>query len=82
MTEIEQLNPEKPPIRVPRRRPKTSMSVVQDVSSNVLKIFDAHFIFQKTRAILFYGFTPAVIWIGMTTEPTPASFWELINILE
>ena len=79
MTEIEELNPDKPPIRVPRRRPK---SIVRDMSSNVLKIFDAHFVFQKTQTILLYGFTPAVIWIGMTTEPRPSSFWELINILE
>ena len=67
------------PIRIPRRRPK---SLAKRIASAAVKVFDADFVFQKTRTILFYGFAPAVIYVGMTTEPRPESLFDLINILE
>lgn len=66
-------------IRIPRRRPK---SLVKQVSSTICKVLDADFVFQKTRTLLFYGFAPAVIYVGMTTEPRPESIFDLINVLE
>ena len=67
------------PIRIPKRRPK---NVMKQVSSTILNLLDADFVFQKTRTALFYGFAPAVIYIGMTTEPSPESIFDLFNILE
>jgi hypothetical protein len=32
--------------------------------------------------VLYYGFAPAVVYFGMTKEPSPSSWLELINILE
>lgn len=45
-----------------------------------LRLLDADFIFQKTRIALLYGFAPAVVTIGMLTEPRPSSWFELFNI--
>ena len=50
--------------------------------SNILKLFDIDFVFQKARPYLLYTFAPAVVLIGMYTEPSPASWLELINILD
>ncbi|KAL7438113.1 hypothetical protein ACHAXH_006411 [Discostella pseudostelligera] len=72
---------------VPRRRNRKSgnlSSIIQlsDIPRTALKIFDATYIFSKLRLVLFYGFMPAVFYIGMTTEPRPQSWWEPFNILE
>ena len=48
--------------------------------SRALRLFNIDYIFQKTRVILLWGFAPAVVTIGMMTEPRPASWFELINI--
>jgi TOM7 family len=61
---------------VPRRRNKALVKSPTDV----LKIFDIDFLFQKTKTLLYYGFAPAVVFIGMYREPGPASWFELINI--
>eukprot|EP00550_Attheya_septentrionalis_P005036 CAMPEP_0198281934 /NCGR_PEP_ID=MMETSP1449-20131203/1819_1 /TAXON_ID=420275 /ORGANISM="Attheya septentrionalis, Strain CCMP2084" /LENGTH=69 /DNA_ID=CAMNT_0043977961 /DNA_START=102 /DNA_END=311 /DNA_ORIENTATION=+ len=67
---------------VPRRRQNKGLRNIRNLPFLALKLFDANFVFQKTRTLLLYGFAPAVIYIGMTTEPTPSSWFELINILE
>jgi hypothetical protein len=48
----------------------------------IFKIVDIDFLFQNTRIALLYGFAPTVIVIGMLTEPSPASWFDIINILE
>jgi hypothetical protein len=74
---------------VPRRRNRKSSSssgggIIQfsDIPRTALKLFDATYVFSKMRLVLFYGFMPAVFYIGMTTEPRPQSWWEPFNILE
>lgn len=67
---------------VPKRRQSKSFApfkTLKSISSNLLNI---DFLFQNTRLVLFYTFTPAVIVVGMLTEPTPASWLDIINILE
>eukprot|EP00529_Nitzschia_sp_RCC80_P037967 CAMPEP_0113469372 /NCGR_PEP_ID=MMETSP0014_2-20120614/15864_1 /TAXON_ID=2857 /ORGANISM="Nitzschia sp." /LENGTH=72 /DNA_ID=CAMNT_0000361845 /DNA_START=84 /DNA_END=302 /DNA_ORIENTATION=+ /assembly_acc=CAM_ASM_000159 len=69
---------------VPRRRNKAGSGggTVATISPSFIlsKMFDIDFMFQKSKTLLFYAFTPAVVYIGMTTEPSPASWFELINI--
>ncbi|CAB9502544.1 expressed unknown protein [Seminavis robusta] len=67
---------------VPRRRQRTTLMQIQNLPSLALKLFDIDFVFKKTRIFLLYGVAPAVIYIGMNTEPRPASWFELINILD
>ena len=67
---------------VPRRRKASAFSTITSLPSMALKLLDADFIFQKSKIFLYYGFAPAVICLGMMTEPRPASWLELINILE
>ena len=67
---------------VPRRRNRNSTSTLRNLPSLALRLFDLNFVFQKTRVALFYTFAPAVIWVGMNTDPAPSGYWELINILE
>jgi hypothetical protein len=62
---------------VPRRR---SRSLVVSPAVFLSNIFDIDYIFQRSKPFLYYGFTPMVIYFGMTTEPTPASWFDLINI--
>ncbi|MGK3742134.1 MAG: hypothetical protein ACI90V_008988 [Bacillariaceae sp.] len=66
---------------VPRRRKQTG-SALATISPTVLlsKIFDIDFMFQRSKTLLYYSFAPAVIFYGMTTQPCPASWLELINI--
>ncbi len=47
-----------------------------------LRLFDANYVFAKTRIALLYAFAPAVFYLGMTTEPCPQSWLEPFNILE
>ena len=47
-----------------------------------MRLFDINYVFAKTRVALFYGFAPAIFYIGMTTEPRPQSWFEAFNILE
>jgi hypothetical protein len=66
---------------VPRRRQSLSRGLMQ-YPKLALKLFDASFMFEKTKTLLLWGFLPGVIIIGMNTEPTPSSYFEIINILE
>jgi len=67
---------------VPRRRKQKGMGGTLALSPAVLisKIFDIDSVFQRSKTFLYYSFAPAVIFYGMTTEPAPASWLELINI--
>ncbi len=67
---------------VPRRRSSTPVQKITSLPRLALKLLDADFIFQKSKTLFHYGFLPAVIFMGMTTEPRPSSWLELINILE
>jgi len=66
---------------VPRRRKTLGRKLFQ-YPLLALKLFDADFMFQKTKTLLLWGFLPCVIFVGMNTEPMPSSYLELINILE
>lgn len=46
-----------------------------------LSLLDINFVFQKTKTYLLLGFAPAVLWIGLNTEPRP-TLWDLFNIWE
>ena len=65
---------------VPKRR-KGSRSLTR-LPSLALRCLDIDFVFQKSRTLLLWGFAPAVVLIGMMTEPRPGSWLDLINILE
>lgn len=67
---------------IARRRHQGYLRHVYNLPFMTLKLFDADFLLRKTRTLLLYGFAPAVILLGMTTEPRPSSWFELINILE
>lgn len=67
---------------VPKRRQSQGMRSVMALPSYALRMFDIDYVFQKSRLLLLWGFAPTVVLIGMMTEPTPASWFELINILE
>jgi hypothetical protein len=51
------------------------------LSKNAVRLLDIDFVFQKSRTVLLWGFTPAVILWGLTTEPRPNPI-DLINIWE
>lgn len=68
-------------VMVPRRRQSTAVSI-SNIPFLLAKLFNATFVFQKSRKLLLYGFAPAVIVLGMQKEPRPSSWFELINILE
>ena len=63
---------------VPRRRKIVSTALTK---SNILALLDINVIFQKTKTLLYWGWTPAVILIGLYTEPRP-SWIDLINLWE
>jgi hypothetical protein len=65
---------------VPKRRETKALSV-SNLSSLVKNCFNIDFVFQKTKVFLLYGFAPAVIAVGLSTEPRP-SLWDLFNIWE
>lgn len=67
---------------VPKRRQSSGIRSLTALPSQALRIFDIDFLFQKSRILLLWGFAPTVVLIGMMTEPSPASWFELINILE
>lgn len=67
---------------VPRRRSRSAASSLTSLPSLALKFLDADFIFQKSKTLIYYGFAPAVVLMGMMMEPRPSSWLELINILE
>ena len=65
---------------VPHRRKSKGVFSIVKSPMMLTKIFDINFMFQKTKTLLLWGFTPAVIFSGMLTEPAPTSWFELINI--
>jgi hypothetical protein len=65
---------------VPRRRKSTGILSLVKSPLVLLKLFDIDFMFQKLRTPLLYGFAPGVVILGMFTEPSPASWFDLINI--
>jgi hypothetical protein len=67
---------------VPKRRQSKGFSPWKYCRLMFSKVLDINFIFQQSRVALFYAFTPAVLCIGMLTEPFPASWFDIINILE
>jgi hypothetical protein len=67
---------------VARRRHQGYLKYIYNLPSVTVKLLDADFLLRKSRALLLYGFAPAVILLGMTLEPQPSSWFELINILE
>jgi hypothetical protein len=66
---------------VPRRRNSTGTVSVSQLTKKALLVLDINFVFQKTKTLLYWGFTPAVIMIGLMTEPKP-SWVDIINIWE
>ena len=66
---------------VPRRRQTSTIEHIKNVPFLALKLLDADFLFKKSKTLLYYGITPAVVLFGMMTEPRPG-WLELINILE
>ncbi|KAG7364197.1 TOM7 family protein [Nitzschia inconspicua] len=65
---------------VPRRRQSSRGLVVASPAALLSNLLNIDYIFQRSKTLLYYGFTPMVIYIGMTTEPSPASWFDLINI--
>ena len=68
-------------VLVPRRRRPTTMEHIRNIPVLAFKLLDADFLFQKSKTLLYYGITPAVVLLGMMAEPRPG-WLELINILE
>lgn len=64
-------------VMVPRRRGRRGLDI-----SLALKLFDINFLLSKTRLLILYGFAPTVVLIGMYTEPRPASWFDLVNIMD
>ena len=65
---------------VPRRRKKPGVSIAISPSVFISNLFNIDYIFQRSKTLLYYSFAPLVVYYGMTTEPRPASWLELINI--
>lgn len=64
---------------VPRRRSgKLSLAKLPGLAVSLLNV---DFVFQKTKTIIYWGFAPAVILIGLRTEPRPGLI-DLFNIWE
>jgi len=67
---------------VPKRRKSSGSRSLMGLPSKALRLLDIDFLFRYSRTALLYGFAPAVVVIGMMTEPRPSSWLELINILD
>jgi len=65
---------------VPRRRKSKGLSVPR-LAELAPKLLDINFVFQHTKVFLLYGFMPAVLFIGLRTEPRP-SLIDVFNIWE
>jgi hypothetical protein len=67
---------------VPKRRsPKGGIMTVSNLSNQLMKILDIHYVFQRARTLLLFGFAPAAIYIGLQTEPKP-NLWDIFNLWE
>lgn len=67
---------------VPRRRNMGASATLFSLPKLALNFLDADFLFQKSKTLLYYGTLPAVVIVGMLTEPRPSSWLELINIID
>ena len=67
---------------VPRKRPLSTFAKLTYWPRKAMVVFDISFVYQTLRPWVKYGFMPAVLYLGMTTEPRPSSWWDIINILE
>ena len=65
---------------VPKRRQGKGVRALINAPSMALKLLDIDFVFTNTKTLLLYGFAPAVVVLGMWTEPAPASWFDLVNI--
>jgi hypothetical protein len=63
---------------VPRRKSRATAGSITTMLSNLL---DINYIFTQTKTILYWGWTPMVLAIGLYTEPRP-SWIDLINLWE
>jgi hypothetical protein len=67
---------------VPKRRgPKGGIMTVSNLSNQLMKVLDIHYVFQRARTLLLFGFAPAAIYIGLQTEPKP-NLWDIFNLWE
>jgi TOM7 family len=68
---------------VPKRRgdPQGGTLSVSNLSKQLMKLLDIHYVFQRARTLLLFGFAPAAIYIGLRTEPKP-SLWDIFNLWE
>jgi TOM7 family len=69
---------------VPKRRNggKSSRALsLSSITGTFWKMLDVDFVFQKTKTVILYGFTPFVIYWGINTEPKP-HILDLFNIWE
>jgi len=64
---------------VPRRKHSKNVNALVGLPNTLLSMLDVNVIFKKTKYLLLWGFTPAVITIGLFTEPRPRWF-DLVNI--
>jgi TOM7 family len=66
---------------VPKRRTKRSLLSWNALPSLMLHAIDINFWFTTARPLLLWGFAPAVVLIGLQTDPKP-EWIDLINIFE
>lgn len=69
-------------VLVLRKRRTSILKTIANIPRMSLKLLDANFVFQKTKTAFLYTFVPVVLCTGMMTEPRPASWFDIINILE
>ena len=58
----------------------TPLGFVLSLPRRTLVLLNAEVVLRRTRVLLLYGFAPAVVTLGMMTEPRPSSWFELFNI--
>ena len=66
---------------VPKRRRTSKALTIAGLSEQLYKLMDLNVIFQKSKTLLLYGFTPLVVFVGLQIEPRP-SLLDLFNIWE
>lgn len=66
---------------VPKRRRTSKALTISGLSEQLYKLMDLNVIFQKSKTLLLYGFTPLVVFVGLQIEPRP-SLLDLFNIWE
>ena len=66
---------------VPRRRRSKGVVNLSKLPRQALSLLDVTFVFEKTKPLIYWGFVPAVVLVGLYTEPRP-SLIDLFNIWE